>query len=331
MELIREFEERARRVLPASVYDYYAGGAGDEQTLAENLAAWRRVWLRPRGLVDVSGVTTRTELLGEHVALPVVLAPMGVQGLLHADGEVAVAQAAAAAGVVQCLSTRSSAGCEAVAAAAGAPAPWFQLYVDEDRAVTDALLRSLRALGFRRVVATIDLVVVGRRERERRTAERVAQPGGWATWLTWDELDWIRDASGLPVVVKGVLTAEDARRAVASGAEGVIVSNHGGRQLDGSVPSAVALREVAGELAGEIPVLVDGGVRSGADVARALALGASAALIGRPYAWALAAGGRAGVEELLGALAEDLRIALALLGCTRPADVGAQHARLAGW
>lgn len=330
MELIREFEERARRVLPASVYDYYAGGAGDEQTLADNLAAWRRVWLRPRGLVDVSGVDTATELLGEPVAMPLVLAPMGLQGHLHADGEIAVARAAGAAGVPACLSTRSSAGPEGVAAAATGPL-WFQLYVHEDRAVTDALLRSLRPLGFRRVVLTIDLVVVGRRERERRTREPVAQPGGWATWLTWDELDWVREASGLPVVVKGVLTAEDAREAVARGAEAIVVSNHGGRQLDGAVPTAVALREVAAELAGEVPVLVDGGIRSGADMARALALGADAALVGRPYAWALAAAGADGVGELLAALAEDLRIALALLGCASPRDVGPAHARLAGW
>jgi 4-hydroxymandelate oxidase len=180
-------------------------------------------------------------------------------------------------------------------------------------------------------VLTIDLVVVGRRGRVRRTHEPIAQPGGWATWLTWDELDWVRETAGLPVVVKGVLTAEDAREAVGRGAEAVVVSNHGGRQLDGSVPTAVALREVAGELAGEVPVLVDGGVRSGADIARALALGADAALVGRPYAWALATGGEAGVAALLSALDEDLRIALALLGCSTPGDVGAQHARLAGW
>jgi len=330
VELIREFEERARGVLPASVYDYYAGGAGDEQTLRENEEAWRRVWLRPRGLVDVSGVDPGVELLGDRVAMPLVLAPMGLQGALHPGGEVAATRAAGAAGVVACLSTRSSAGPDAVAHAATGPL-WFQLYVDEDRAVTEALLRRLAPLGFRRVVLTIDLAVVGRRERERRTREPVAQPGGWATWLTWDELDWVREASGLPVVVKGVLGAQDAREAVARGAEAVVVSNHGGRQLDGSVPTAVALREVVAELAGVVPVFVDGGVRSGADVVRALALGASAALVGRPYAWALAAGGEQGVARLLAALDEDLRIALALLGCASAVDVGPQHARLAGW
>ena len=330
MELISELEERARGVLPASVYDYYAGGAGDEQTLADNVEAWRRVWLRPRGLVDVTGVDTAAELLGDRIAMPLVLAPMAEQRMLHADGEVAVARAAAAAGVPFCLSTRSSTGPEAVAAAAAGPR-WFQLYVHEERAVTEALLGTLRPLGFRRVVLTIDLVVVGRRERERRALDPAAQPGGWATWLTWDELDWVREHSGLPVVVKGVLTAEDAREAVGRGAEAVIVSNHGARQLDGSVPTAVALREVVAEVAGAVPVLVDGGVRSGIDVARALALGADAALVGRPYAWALAAGGQEGVGELLAALAEDLRIALALLGCRTPAEVGPSHARLAGW
>lgn len=330
MEVIRVLEERARGVLPASVYDYYAGGAGEEQTLAENVEAWRRVWLRPRGLGDVTSVDPAVDLLGERVALPLVLAPMALQGQLHRDGEVAVARAARDAGVPVCLSTRSSAPPEAVAAAASGRL-WFQLYVHEERPRTEELLRTLRPLGFRRVVVTIDLVVAGRRERERRTREPVAQPGGWATWLTWDDLDWVRDVSGLPVVVKGVLTGEDAREAAARGAEAVIVSNHGGRQLDGSVPTAVALREVAAEVGGELPLLVDGGIRSGGDIARALALGADAALVGRPYAWALATGGRDGVRALLAAFEEDLRIALALLGCAGPADVGPEHARLAGW
>ena len=262
--------------------------------------------------------------------MPLVLAPMAEQGLLHPDGEAAVVRAAGAAGVPVCVSTRSSRTPEEVAAAAGGPL-WFQLYVDEDRAVAEELLGRLAGLGFRRVVLTIDLVVAGRRERERRAAEPVARPGGWASWLTWEEVDWVREASGLPVVVKGVLTAEDAREALGRGAEAVVVSNHGGRQLDGAVPTAVALREVVAEVAGEVPVLVDGAIRSGTDVVRALALGADAALVGRPYAWALAAGGAEGVAQLLGALAEDVRIALALLGCRTPAQVGPQHARLAGW
>ena len=329
MEVIDRFEGDARARLPESVYEYYACGAGDDQTVAENLAAWRRVWLRPRGLVDVRGTDPSVELLGDRLAMPLLLAPMGGQGNLHPDGEVGVARAAGAAGVAQVLSTRSTNTPEEVAAAATGPL-WFQLYADPDRAKVEELLRRLGPLGFRRVVVTIDLVVVGNRPRQRRHfASDVT--GGWADWLTWHELDWVRETAGLPVVVKGVLTAEDAAEAAQRGAEAVVVSNHGGRQLAGSVPTAVALREVAAELAGAVPVLVDGGIRSGADVARALALGADAALIGRPYAWALAAAGEAGVRELLAAFAEDFRIALALLGKPRPYDIDGQCARLAGW
>jgi 4-hydroxymandelate oxidase len=336
VELFRDLEDEARRVLPASVYDYYAGGAGDEQTLAENAEAWRKVWLRPRGLVDARGVDARTDLLGESLAAPVVLAPMAGQGMLHPEGELAVARAAAAAGLPLCLSTRSSASPEDVAEAAGGAPLWFQLYVDDDRQVTGELLARIAPLGFRRVVVTIDLAVLGRRERERRHAPPEGfpgghGPGGWASWLTWDELDWVRETSGLEVAVKGVLTAEDAREALRHRAEAIVVSNHGARQLDGCVPTAVALREVADEVDGRVPVLVDGGVRSGGDVARALALGADAVLLGRPYAWGLAAGGEEGVARVLAALVEDLRVTLALLGCATPGDVTASHVRLAGW
>ena len=329
MELIRRFEEDARARLSEPVYEYYACGAGEEQTAAENREAWRRVWLRPRGLVDVRTTETAASVLGDELALPLVLAPMGEQGRLHPDGEVAVARAAGAAGVTQCLSTRSSRTPEEVAAAAAGPL-WFQLYVDRDRAVVEDLLGRLAPLGFRRVVVTIDLVVVGNRPRQRAHWPPEVT-GGWADWMTWEELAWVREASGLPVVVKGVSTAEDARAAVEHGAEAVVVSNHGGRQLDGAVPTAVALREVVAELGGAVPVLVDGGIRSGADVCRALALGADAAMIGRPYAWALAAGGEPGVRALVDAFAEDLRITLALLGRQRPADVDGTCARLAGW
>ena len=329
MEVIRRFEEDARARLPEPVYEYYACGAGGEQTVADNLAAWRRVWLRPRGLVDVRGVDPAATVLGDDLAMPLVLAPMGEQGRLHPEGEVAVARAAGAAGVAQCLSTRSSRTPEEVAAAATGPL-WFQLYVDPDRAVVADLLARLKPLGFRRVVVTIDLVVVGNRPRQRAHWPPEVT-GGWADWMSWEEIDWVRETSGLPVVVKGVCTAEDAREAVARGCEAIVVSNHGGRQLDGGVPTAVALREVVEEVSGRVPVLVDGGIRSGADLCRALALGADAALVGRPYAWALAAAGEAGVQELLSAFEEDVRITLALLGRTSPAAVDGSCARLAGW
>src|SRR5687768_6330826 len=197
MEIVRRFEERARAVLPESTYVYYAGGAGDEQTLAENVEAWRRVWLRPRGLVDVRRVDLSVELLGDRMAMPLLLAPTGLQGMLHDDGEVGVARAAGAMGVVQCLATRSSRTPAEVAEAASGP-QWFQLYVDEHRPVTERLLQSLAPLGYRRVVVTIDLAVLGRREGERRHFPD-HHLGQWAGWLTWDELDWVRETSGLPV------------------------------------------------------------------------------------------------------------------------------------
>jgi 4-hydroxymandelate oxidase len=353
VELIARFEEEARARLPEAVHDYYAGGAGDEQTLAENVDAWRRVWLRPRGLVDVSDVDTSVELLGHRLALPVLLAPVAAQRFLHPDGEVASARAAVEEGTVYVLSTRATVDLGEVGAAVTTTPPsplWFQLYIQPDRSVTETILRRLRPAGYSRVVVTIDLPVLGRRERELRhggvplpegvqmathlgdgTAPAALVGGGWDATLRWDDLDWVREASGLPVVVKGVVTAEDARLAVEHGAEAVIVSNHGGRQLDGCVPTAVALREVAAELVDEVPVLVDGGIRSGTDVVRALALGADAVLIGRPYAWALAAGGEDGVRRLLSGLADDIRRTLALVGVTRPAEVGSAHARLAGW
>jgi len=324
VELFRSLEAAARDALPAAAYDYYAGGAGEEQTLRENAEAWARVWLRPRAFGPATPATAVT-LLGDAPAMPVVVAPMAAQGLLHPDGERATARAAAAAGVPFVLSTRSTFAVEEVAA------PWFQLYVDDDRAATEALLRRLAPAGVRRVVVTADLAVPGRRERERRHAVAASPVGGWATGLTWDVLDWVRETAALPVVVKGVLTAEDAHEAAARGAEAVVVSNHGGRQLDGAVPTAVALREVAAALGGAVPVLVDGGVRSGADVARALALGASAVLVGRPVAWGLAAAGQDGVARVLEALRADLQTTLALLGCASPHDVGPQHIRLAGW
>jgi 4-hydroxymandelate oxidase len=349
MELIRTLEAEARARLPEPCFDYFAGGAGDEQTLAENPAAWRKVWLRPRAMVDVSRVDTACSVLGCDLALPVLLAPMAAQRLLHPDGELAAARAAGAAGTVYCLSTRATADLADVAAAATGPL-WFQLYVQRDRDASARVLARAGEHGFRAVVLTVDLPVGGRRERELRHGD-VPLPagvalashlgrdlaladkplGGWDASLTWADVAWAHEASGLPVLVKGVLTAEDARAALDAGAAGIVVSNHGARQLDGCVPTAVALGEVAAEVAGRVPVLVDGGIRDGGDVVRALALGADAVLVGRPYAWGLAAEGEAGVARVLGAFADDLRRALALSGCPALADVDRARVKLAGW
>jgi 4-hydroxymandelate oxidase len=349
MQLLDQLEEQAREQLPRAHYDYVAGGAGDEQTLAENVAAWRRVWISPRVMVDVSDVDTSCTLLGRRLAMPLLLAPMAAQRLLHVDGEVAAARAAGAAGTVYCLATRATADLAEVAAAASGPL-WFQLYVDPDRGCSERVLARAARHGFEAVVLTVDLPVAGRRERELRHGEFSfpegialtshlgteletfqAPIGRYDRTLTWPDVAWAGAASGLPVIVKGVLCAEDAELAIDAGAAALVVSNHGGRQVDGCVPTAVALRDVAAAVAGRVPVLVDGGIRDGADVLRAIALGADAVLVGRPYAWGLACGGEAGVRAVLDAFAQDLRRALALAGCPALADVGARRVRLAGW
>jgi 4-hydroxymandelate oxidase len=349
MECLSTLEAQAREHLPASHYDYFAGGACDEQTLAENVQAWRKVWIRPRVMVDVSTVDTFCTLLGRRLELPLLLAPMAAQRLLHPGGEPAAARAASAAGTVYCLSTRATADLAEVAAAASGPL-WFQLYVERDREHSERVLARAAEHGFEAVVLTVDLPVAGRRERELRHGEfafpegvaltshlgyereRFQVPvGGWDTTLTWPDVEWVRAASGLPVIVKGVLCAEDAGAALDAGADAIVVSNHGGRQVDGCVPTAVALREVAVEVAGRVPVLVDGGIRDGADIVRALALGADAVLIGRPYAWGLASDGEAGVRRVLEAFAGDLRRALALAGCPSLSAVDGRRVRLAGW
>ncbi|WP_205699545.1 alpha-hydroxy acid oxidase [Conexibacter sp. SYSU D00693] len=360
MELLRRLEAQARDLLPEATYDYFAGGAGDEVTLFENEAAWGRLWLRPRQLTGVTDPDLRTSVCGARMAAPIVLAPAAAQRLLHPDGEVAVARAAARAGLVSCLSTRATADLAEVAAAAPHAPRWFQLYLQPERDRVRRVLERVREHGFTHVLLTIDLPVPGRRERELRHgalelppgvrvtthegdddapragagerlgADRKPPIGGWAA-LRWSDLRWVAETAQLPVLVKGVLTAQDAEAALAHGAAGVVVSNHGARQLDGVVPTAVALPEVVEAVGGAAPVLVDGGVRSGADVARALALGADAVLIGRPYLWGLAAGGEDGVAEVLHALVDDLARTLALLGAQRPEHVGAPHVKLRAW
>ena len=335
---LHEFEPLARAAVDPGAFGYVASGAWDELTLADNLAAWRRRTLRPRVLVDVSGVTTATTLLGAATSMPVAIAPVAAHGLMHQDGELATARAAAAAGVPFTLSTFASRPIEAIAEAAPDAARWFQLYVQSDPGLTRELVQRAAAADYSALVLTVDMPVLGYRERDRRNrfdttdprrpldlpgADATAQP---PPTLTWADLEGIRAwAPGLPLVLKGILGAEDARLAVEHGADAVVVSNHGARQLDRVAASVDVLEEVVAAVDGRTEVWVDGGVRRGLDVTIALALGARGVLVGRPVLWALAAGGRAGVERALAILREEIELALALLGATAPGEVTRAH------
>jgi 4-hydroxymandelate oxidase len=328
-------EAEARARLPEAVFDYYAGGSGEESTLADNTAAWARLRLRPRVLRDVSAVSTTTELLGARLASPVLVAPTAFHSLAHPEAERATARGTREAGSLLVLSSRASRRVEDVAAEAG---PWWlQVYVFKDRGLTRALVRRAVAAGARALVLTGDTPVVGRKRRDRGDAalglpedDFLANLEGLtrrelaeqAPDVTFSDIGWLRELSGLPVLVKGVLRADDARECLRHGAAGLIVSNHGGRQLDGAVATAEALPEVVEAAGGQVPVLVDGGVRTGRDVLRALALGARAVLVGRPVLWGLATGGAEGVRRVLDGLREDTARTLALAGVSDVAAVG---------
>jgi isopentenyl diphosphate isomerase/L-lactate dehydrogenase-like FMN-dependent dehydrogenase len=333
--------------LDAGAHGYFAGGAGDERTLADNEAAFARRRLRPRVLVDVSHVSTATTVLGTEVSMPVLVAPIALQRIAHPDGEPGMARAAAAAGTIMCVSTLATATALECSEAAPEAPRWFQLYVLSDRSVTRALIDEAVACGYRAIVVTVDAPAAGHRERDLRSGFAVppgidmpgvrAVTGGGAgmtpagffslvdTSLTWKGLAQLVEEVDIPVVVKGVHTAADARLAVEHGAAGVVVSNHGGRQLDG-VPAGIdMLEEVVQEVAGDVEVLVDGGVRRGTDVVVALALGARAVLLGRPTLWGLAWDGEAGARWVLETLRDEVRLALTLLGAPSPADVTRAH------
>ena len=321
-------EDAARAVLPKEAFDYFAGGAFDEHSLAANLDDWSRLRLRPRVLRDVSSVATATTLLGQPVAHPVVVAPTAFHRMAHPDGEPATARGAAAAGARFILSTRATTPVEAVAEVLGPTPFWYQVYVLRDRGLTVELVDRARIAGAAALVLTVDVPRLGRRLRDLvnqfvipahlGTIESLDRPDGQADQdpsLTFDDIAWLREATGLPVVVKGVLRGDDARRCVDAGAAAVIVSNHGGRQLDTAVSGAAALPDVVDAVGDRGEVYVDGGVRRGTDVVKALALGARAVLVGRPVLWALATGGADGVATLLSDLVGELELAMALCGC----------------
>lgn len=350
---LADFEDRARAVLPVPVFDYVAGGAGSERTLAANRAALDAVTVYPRVLPG-GPADPRIELFGASLSMPVAVAPMAYQRLLHPDGELAMAEATARAGIPMVLSTLSSYPMEEVAKAADQL--WFQLYWLRDRRLVEELIARAEEIGCRALVVTVDLPMQGRRLRDVRnafhlppeviaanlqpgaepaaggTGAHLLQPGRSAVavhttelispLLTWADLAWLRERTMLPLVIKGILDPADARQAVELGVDGLVVSNHGGRQLDAAPASVEALAAVAAEVAGRCPVLLDSGIGSGTDVLRALALGASAVLLGRPMLWALASGGLAGVSRALELFAAELADTLTLAGCRTVAAAG---------
>lgn len=313
--LVAHHEHFGRSVDPALV-DHVDGGSGSGVSVADAESCWLRYRLRPRVLRDVSTVDTSAQLLGTGLRTPILIGPTASHGLLHPDGEVATALGAAARGSLLVVSTRANRPIEQIAAAAG---PWwFQVYVTRDRSLADALVVQAAECGAGALVLTGDTPVVGRKRTGRPVA--VGADAEQSAAVTPDDIARLHDLSGLPVLVKGILRADDAAICIAAGAAGLIVSNHGGRQLDGAVDTAGALPEVVAA-AGPVPVLVDGGIRSGTDALIALALGASAVLIGRPALWALSAGGADAVADLIDALTDDLAHVMALAGAARLADL----------
>ncbi len=344
---VEDYERLAAQRLHPGPLAYYAGGAGDERTLVDNVTAWRRRRLRPRVLVDVGSVTTATTVLGISVSMPVLVGPVALQRMAHPDAEPGMARAASAAGTIMTLSTlATSSAAEVAAAAPGAPR-WYQLYVTRDRSVSQSLVEQAVEHGYRAVVLTVDAPVPGRRDRDRRAGFRVpdgidmpavsaalGRSSGITTAdffsmvdprLTWADIEQLVAACPLPVLLKGIQTGQDARLAAEHGVAGVVVSNHGGRQLDGVTATADVLAEVVEAVDGRVEVLVDGGVRRGVDVVVALALGARAVLLGRPALWGLTVGGEQGARDVLRILAEEVENALALLGCPSPAAVTRAH------
>jgi 4-hydroxymandelate oxidase len=349
---LADFERAAEAALDTMAWHYFRSGSGDERTLRENRAAFERHRLLPRVLVDVERRSLATTVLGRPVGWPVLVAPMALHGLACSDCEAATARAAALMDTVLCVSTLSNLSLEQVRAAAPDARQWFQLYVQRDRGVTAELVARAAAAGYEALVVTVDAPLLGRREGAVRHGLRLPPPLTLGNFpaevgaamlahrnagdsslaahfavtsdptVTWRDLGWLRGLSPLPLVLKGVLRPDDARHAAEEGAAAVVVSNHGGRQLDGAVASLDALPAVVAAAGDRLEVLMDGGIRRGTDVLIALALGARAVLLGRPVLWGLAVDGEAGAARVLALLRDEVDLALALAGCTSPAEVG---------
>jgi 4-hydroxymandelate oxidase len=321
-----DYEYMARELLQPATWDYISAGADDEVTLATNRSSFERIVFRPNLLVDVSRVDTSTTVLGHSISAPILIAPTGQHAFVTPDAEIATATAASAANTVLVASTSSSRSIEEIAAAATCPV-WFQLYLFCDRDRSEAMVRRAEATGCRAIVLTVDSPRWGRKERSLRTEDDLpwrngnlsALPPSKCEYLdgapaTWVDFEWLRRLTNLPLVIKGILTAEDAVLAANHGAEAVVVSNHGGRQLDGAIASIEALPEIVAAVDDKLEVYLDSGIRRGTDVLKSLALGARAVLIGRPVLWGLAVHGSQGATEILRMLKNELAWAMALSG-----------------
>ena len=337
-----ELERLAKEKLPQSAHDYYSSGAWDEVTIRENREAFERIKIHYRVLVDVSWRDLSTALFGQPIAMPILIAPTAFHKLAHPDGELATVRAAGKAGTIMVLSSLSTTLVEEVMKAASGPV-WFQLYINKDRGFTRELVARVEAAGCQALMLTVDTPEWGRRERDVRNkfhlpsglaavnllpsnarGEVIGQSGagmGQAfAWMldasvTWKDVDWLRSLTKLPVVLKGICRPHDAKRAVEHGVSGIVISNHGGRQMDTAPATIEVLPRCAEAVEGRLPILLDGGVRRGLDVLKAIALGATAVQVGRPVLWGLAAGGQEGVLTALQLLRQELELAMALAGC----------------
>jgi 4-hydroxymandelate oxidase len=329
---LSDYETQARKILDTPVLDYFDGGANDEVTLRENPSAFGRIPLHYRVLRGTDRRDMHTRVLGHELRTPIIAAPVALLGMAHTDGDAAAARAATAAGSIFVLSTLSTTPVEQVVDAARGPV-WFQLYVYKDRAASEALVNRVEAAGCSAIELTVDAPVLGVRERDVRNA--FALPDGLLVpnlradqrrpaaafaemidpGLTWDDLAWLRSITTLPILVKGIVRADDAKRAVEAGASGIVVSNHGGRQLDTAPATIDVLGSITQTVGNRIDVLFDGGIRRGTDVVKALALGARAVQIGRPVLWGLATDGQKGVAHVFNILQQELDVAMALCGC----------------
>ncbi|NWI04514.1 HAOX2 oxidase, partial [Tichodroma muraria] len=339
MVCLSDFEAYAKKYLPKIAWDYFAAGADDCTTRDENILAYKRIRFRPRVLRDVSVMDTGTKILGSEISFPVGIAPTGFHQLAWPDGEKSTARAARAMNTCYIASTYSTCTLEEISAAAPGGLRWFQLYIHRNRAASQQLVRRAEALGFRGLVLTADLPYTGKRRDDVRNGFRlpphmkvknlegafeVCKMSPLDPSVTWNDIYWLRSLTRLPIIIKGILTREDAELAVRHGVQGIIVSNHGGRQLDEGPATIDALVEVVEAVRGRVEVYVDGGIRKGSDVLKALALGAKCVFIGRPALWGLAYKGEEGLQDVLRILQDEFRLSMALAGCASVSEIG-QH------